>query len=344
MKSELIKQATILVVEDTPTDLQIILEHLASADFRILVARNGEEALNQTMTSIPDLILLDIAMPPGIDGFETCRRLKEHDELQDIPVIFLAALSDSINKTRGIEVGGVDYVTKPFDGAELLARVKTHLALRHYRKALEQTNQELQQANEALLQSRKELELAARTDPLTDLPNRRDMLEKLKYEKVRFERHQKPFAVALCDIDNLKQINGRYGHNCGDFVLVTIARLMRALIRKQDILARWGGEEFLLVFPETTDQGGRIVCEKMRTSISTYVFHYHEQEFSGTVTFGVSAFDNYANPVDVPIREAEQALYQGKALGKNRVVIFDKQAIKTTGKEATHTENTNNLP
>jgi diguanylate cyclase (GGDEF)-like protein len=329
MKSEPIEQATILVVDDTPANLQVILKHLAEKGFRLLVARNGEAALKQAMISTPDLILLDVMMPPGIDGFETCRRLKQQDALKDIPVIFLTALSDSINKVKGIEAGGVDYISKPFDGAEVLARVNTHLALHYYRKALEQTNRELQQANETLVHSRKKFEVAVRTDALTELPNRRDMLDKLEYEKIRVERRQKPFAVALCDIDYFKQINDRFGHDCGDAVLVAVARLMRSMIRKQDLVARWGGEEFLFVLPETDAQGGRTVCEKIRITIEQHTVHYNEHKLSVTVTFGVSVFDDYEKSVDQPVREAEQALYHGKQRGRNRVALFGKKMEKS---------------
>ena len=326
MKRKQFEQATILVVDDTPTNLQVILEHLAGTGARILVARNGEGALKQAVMSNPDLILLDVMMSPGIDGFETCRRLKEHDALKNVPVIFLTALSDPVNKVKGIEAGGVDYVTKPFDGTELLARIKTHLSLYQYRKALEQTNQKLQKANEALLESRKKLEVAARTDPLTELPNRRDMLDKLECERIRFERHQAPFAVALCDIDHFKQINDRFGHDCGDAVLTAVAGLMRSSIRKQDVVARWGGEEFLFLFPETDTDGGYIVCEKMRAAIAKHLFRHNRHELSITVTLGLSIFDTYEKSLEVPIKEADSALYSGKRHGRNQVVKFEMMA------------------
>ncbi len=322
MTSETGHQATILVVDDTPTNVKVILEHLDGTGFRLLVARNGAAALKQATLSTPDLILLDVMMPPGIDGFETCRRLKQQEALKDIPVIFLTAPSDSINKVKGIEAGGVDYVMKPFDSAELLARINTHLTLHQYRKDLEHKNQELQQANEALLLSRKKLEVAARTDALTDLPNRRGMLDKLEYERVRFERHQNPFAVAVCDIDHFKQINDRFGHDCGDAILAMVAGLMRSFIRKQDIVARWGGEEFLFLFPETSAEGGYTVCEKIRGTIAQHVFHHHDHEVSVTVTLGISAFDAYGKSVEDPVREADRALYHGKQSGGNQVVTF----------------------
>ncbi|GAK55752.1 response regulator receiver modulated diguanylate cyclase [Candidatus Vecturithrix granuli] len=316
---------TILVVDDHPMNLRVLLDSLQEEGFRILIARNGEGALRQATLALPDIILLDVMMPPGIDGFETCRRLKQQDATKDIPVIFMTALSDTINKVTGFEVGGVDYVTKPFDRAELLARVKAHLALQRYQRELAITNQKLRQMNEALLESQKQLEIAARTDPLTHLSNRRDMIEKIEMEKVRIKRHHKPFTLILCDIDNFKMFNDTFGHDCGDFILVSIANMMRAMIREQDQLARWGGEEFLFLLPETNLKSGAIVAEKIRKAIADYHFEYKTHVLSVTMTFGVSICQTHTIDIDDCIKQADRALYNGKHAGKN-LVFQTKQA------------------
>ena len=323
MKTEQQQSAIILVVDDNPMNLQVLIEHLKASGYRTLVARSGEGALRQMKFAVPDLILLDVMMPPGIDGFETCRRLKADSATKDVPVIFLTALSDSVDKVKGIQVGGVDYVTKPFDGMELLARVRTHLELCRYRKALKFSNDKLQKANEALMETQKQLELAARIDSLTQLSNRRDMLEKLQYEKIRFERNQRPFALVLCDIDNFKTFNDTYGHDCGDAVLVAVSRTMRTIIRKQDQVARWGGEEFLFLLPETELEGARVVSEKLREKIEHTQFHYNRQILYITMTFGVSVFDEYDIELDNCIKRADQALYQAKLKGRNRVAVYE---------------------
>jgi diguanylate cyclase (GGDEF)-like protein len=322
MKAEIQENATILVVDDDPTNLQVLLDQLKNSGFRILIAQDGEGALRQVDFAKPDLILLDVIMP-GIDGFETCRRLKQNDASKDIPVIFLTAFSDPVDKVKGIEAGGVDYLTKPFDGLELLARVTTHLELRRYRKELEQTNRELQQAHKALLESRKQVELATKIDPLTQLSNRRDMLEKIRYEKIRFERNQKPFVLAICNLDNFKEFNDTFGHDCGDFVLVSVTCMMRSLVRKQDQIARWGGEEFLFLFPETDLEGGRVICEKIRKKIATHSYQYKEQGLLITGSWGVSVFNNFNMPIEDCIKKADHALYLGKERGKNCVVLSD---------------------
>ena len=140
MNSQERSQATIFVVDDDPTNLSVLLEYLHDSRYNILVARDGESALEQLQYALPDLILLDVMMSPGMDGFETCRRLKANARLRDIPVIFMTALTDTDHKITGFDVGGVDYVTKPLEHQEVLARIRTHLTIRDQQKQLQELN------------------------------------------------------------------------------------------------------------------------------------------------------------------------------------------------------------
>jgi diguanylate cyclase (GGDEF)-like protein len=318
--------ATILIVDDHPTNLQVLLDFLQDSGYRTLIAQDGEGAVKQAAFAQPDLILLDVMMP-GIDGFETCRRLKSSEETQEIPVIFMTALAETVDKVRGFDAGGVDYITKPFDQVELLARVKAHLDLRRYQKALQRSNEQLTKANANLLEAQRKLEVAAKTDPLTQLSNRRDMIEKLNYERVRHKRSQQPFSLILSDIDDFKRINDSYGHDCGDFVLMRVADIMRSMLREQDQLARWGGEEFLLMLPETDLHDAGLVAEKIRKTIGDHAFLYQDINLSVSLTFGVSVFDDYEKSLDQCIKEADLALYRGKEQGKNQIVIFDEAEL-----------------
>jgi len=151
------KKNTILIVDDTPTNISLLLDYLGQQGFEVLVARDGESAIEQAQFAIPDLILLDVMMP-GIDGFETCCRLKEIDETKSIPIIFMTALADSKDKVRGFNAGAVDYVTKPIQQEEVLARVKTHLSIRNLHKELLEKNLHLQQE----ITERKQAEAALR--------------------------------------------------------------------------------------------------------------------------------------------------------------------------------------
>jgi diguanylate cyclase (GGDEF)-like protein len=157
---------------------------------------------------------------------------------------------------------------------------------------------------------------------LTQLSNRRDFLEKFQHEIIRFERSGKPFSVVLGDIDDFKSVNDRYGHDCGDFVLVTMAKIFKSMLRKQDSVGRWGGEEFILLLPEAPLRGGETVAEGIRKRIAGETFSHREHQVSITITFGVCEYNGVMD-IDACVKRADEALYSGKHKGKNCVVLAD---------------------
>ncbi|MBU0991790.1 MAG: diguanylate cyclase [Proteobacteria bacterium] len=161
----------------------------------------------------------------------------------------------------------------------------------------------------------------AHTDQLTSLSNRRDMLEKIENERKRIKRYGKQFSLILCDIDNFKSINDTYGHDCGDYILVEIARVMKSMIREQDTVARWGGEEFLFLLPLTPLSGAKAIAEKIRKNIFSTPFQYKNHSISISMTFGVSLFEKYSTDINECLYQADNALYKGKAKGKNCIVL-----------------------
>ena len=171
------------------------------------------------------------------------------------------------------------------------------------------------------------MEELAKTDALTGLSNRRDMYQKIKHETDRFERNEKPFTILMGDIDNFKKINDTYGHDAGDQVLTFIASLMTSTLRKQDIASRWGGEEFLILLPETNLEGGRKIAEKLRTKIKNKPIKYKKHILNVTITLGVSVY-NQIRDVNESIKEADKAMYLGKIRNKNCVVTSDKTNIR----------------
>jgi diguanylate cyclase (GGDEF)-like protein len=143
----------------------------------------------------------------------------------------------------------------------------------------------------------------------------------MEYEKTRFDRNKITFALIISDIDDFKQFNDQYGHDCGDYILVSAAEVIRSRVRKQDTTARWGGEEFLVLLPETDSEGGRILAESIHRKLSTHQFHYKEKTLSISMTFGVSVHSS-GETIDDTIKKADQALYRGKRNGKNCIVVF----------------------
>lgn len=177
-----------------------------------------------------------------------------------------------------------------------------------------------------LIKANKQLEELSRKDPLTSISNRRDILEKINYETLRFERNKKEFSLVMGDIDNFKSVNDNHGHECGDYILKALVNTIISGLRKQDIVGRWGGEEFILLLPETNLTGGEIAAEKIRKIIDQNEFIYNNKVIPISITFGVSEYSSGKN-IDSCIKEADSALYKGKSKGKNRVEIFNPEDI-----------------
>ncbi len=168
-----------------------------------------------------------------------------------------------------------------------------------------------------------DMEKMAKTDPLTQLPNRRAVLDQISYETVRFRRNAEPFTIVISDIDDFKYVNDTYGHDAGDKVLITLSNLIRKTIRQQDVCARWGGEEFLFLLPGTDNKGSKIFTEKIREKIEKENIEYKDSKISITMTFGICSFSKSIT-TDECISRADKALYEGKKLGKNRIVSYKK--------------------
>ena len=307
------RKATILVVDDIPVNIQLLQTHLNGAGYQTLVARNGEEALEEVRAHAPDLVLLDVMMPK-MDGFETCKRLKGDQKTRYIPVIMVTALNEIEDKIKGIEAGADDFITKPFNKLELLARVKSLLRIKQLHDALQEKVRLLEQAKERLR------ELAV-TDGLTGLNNYRYFKEYLEKELLRAERHQSGVSLIMLDIDYFKNYNDAHGHLAGDQVLRTIARLMKENIRSIDFAARYGGEEFAIVLSETNKNAARIVAEKLRTLVEEHEFPNETLQPNGNVTIsmGVATFPTDGKSIERLIESADQRLYRAKAEGRNRV-------------------------
>ena len=291
---------TILIVDDVQANITILERTLASVGYNISVAFNGQKALDLVPKLKPDLILLDIMMP-GIDGYEVCRRLKQSDVSKYIPVIFITAKGDTESIVEGFDVGAVDFIMKPFKVKEVCARVHTHLTLSAALNKLIQDSE---------------------TDPLTGLFNRRTFLKRIEEEAMRFRRYQKPFSILFGDIDFFKKINDTYGHAAGDAVLINISNILKTAKREIDQVARWGGEEFLILLPETDVAGAVQHGNKIREMISAKPFIYEGQEINITMSFGVSIY-NGDTSIEKTIDLADQRLYRAKESGRNKVVSED---------------------
>jgi len=234
-----------------------------------------------------------------------------------------ADLKDSIYGELSGKIAEIQskYIAEQKEKEAEIYRLK-NVEMAKYIKDLQKANDIIKKKNRELTEAYTKLDLLARTDPLTRLSNRRDILDKIKYEALKYERSGEKFIIVISDIDNFKTFNDSYGHDCGDFVLVNLANLMKSVLRKQDCIGRWGGEEFIFLMPKTDLEGGSMVAEKIRKKIESETFYYRDVKLNITMTFGVNVFDSIMD-IDYCISKADEALYHGKYKGKNCVVRSD---------------------
>jgi diguanylate cyclase (GGDEF)-like protein len=308
----------ILIVDDIPLGIKVLGE-LLKESYEIMVATSGIKAIEIALKKKPDLILLDVVMP-DMDGFETCRQFKENIKTVDIPVVFLTAMAESGDVVKGFEVGGQDYIVKPFNKTEVLARVKNHIELKISKEKIKLDALELAQKNQELQILLEKVEQMAMTDFLTGISNRRNAIDLMHKEVSRYNRSGENFSFIMVDVDNFKNINDIYGHECGDYVLKNMVDLIQGILRKYDMLARWGGEEFLIMLPGTDIFETKIVAEKIRSFIDAQTFNHKERSFGVTITAGVAQYQ-VDDDLDSVIRRADEAMYRGKNQGKNCVII-----------------------
>ncbi|MGB0388140.1 MAG: two-component system response regulator [Ardenticatenaceae bacterium] len=439
------KQYTVLVIDDTKLNLKIISLHLKKAKLKVLMCQNGETGILQAEHAQPDLILLDIMMPK-MDGFETCRRLKANEKTKHIPVIFMTALTDTDSKLKGFQAGGVDYVTKPIQSAEVLARINTHLMIRNLQKKLQKDNQRLRENQEALRASEERYALAARGandglwdwnlaeqqiylsprwkamlgyeeheisnntsewfnrvyphdleplkaeiqahlkgltphlqieyrifhkdgryhwmlcrglavqnernqayrmvgsqtdittrkqfeqklqhdsthDALTNLPNRALFVERLE-KLVQRAKEEKAyqFAVLFIDLDKFKTINDTLGHLIGDKLLIEVARRLERCLGAGDTAGRFGGDEFAVLVNSVNNTSEALSFADRVQAELTKPMHFDEHEIKISASIGIALSNgNYERAQDI-IRDADMIMYQAKAEGRGRNMLFD---------------------
>ncbi|MBR8826413.1 MAG: PleD family two-component system response regulator [Gomphosphaeria aponina SAG 52.96 = DSM 107014] len=295
----------ILVVDDNITNIQLVGSILNKIGYDSTFATNGNLAIERVKSVKPDLILLDLMMP-DINGLEVCKIIKSHEEYKDIPIIFLTASNEQENLIQAFERGAVDYIVKPFNKPELLARVRTHLELKHTRDELRKT----------LI----ELEKLATTDPLTNLPNRRHFFNLAEKELNQVFRDKHTFSILMIDVDHFTQINNTYLHSIGDEALKLVAKTIHESLRKVDFCGRLGGEEFVVFLPETNTPEAMIVAERLRKLVAEAFLIVNKQKVQMTVSIGVATYDPKDATIDAVLKRADEALYQAKDTGRNKVV------------------------
>ena len=305
-----VETAVILVADDEPVNLALLKRRLELESYQVVTAQNGREAVERALTSAPDLVILDVMMPE-MNGLDACRLLKADAATRDIPVIFLSALDDTETKVSGLSLGANDYISKPFRVEELMARVNVAIRLKRERDHLRHS------AEEARRRAERAREMSM-TDGLTGLLNRYGLHSALQRELAEARRYARPLSCLIIDVDNFKGVNDTYGHTAGDAALMQLARVLTETVRGSDVVCRYGGEEFLVLAPETHLEGALSLGEKVRQAAIERLFGDGERIFPLTVSIGAAELAIQESGHDM-IARADRALYQAKGEGRNRV-------------------------
>jgi two-component system, cell cycle response regulator len=293
-------QLSVLIIEDHPDQRDLLAIVLQREGYKVVTAANGLEALEKLAQHEVHIALSDIMMPK-MDGFELINKIRSNSALRHIYIILITARIQEGDRVRGLDLGADDYITKPFSFSELLARVRVGSRVVQYQQHLEYQTQ---------------------IDSLTGLFNRRAFEKKIGEEFERSKRYGHPLSVVILDIDNFKKINDTYGHHGGDAALVRISEILRERSRRSDFPSRFGGEEFVLVLPETDQDSAIQVARKFHEEIRSCSFGTVDKPFLLTVSMGLTSTiqKEYSDWREM-VADADCALYQAKNTGKDRIEI-----------------------
>lgn len=286
----------LLIVDDVPTNVQTLAQ-IFKEDYRLKIATGGARALELAeMEPIPDLILLDVSMP-DINGYDVCRLLKEKRITADIPIIFVTGRDSAEEEEYGFSLGAVDYIVKPIRPLIAKARVKIHITLKQQRDLLAET---------------------AVRDQLTGLYNRHMLNDQLERRLSFALRHNEAMSIILIDLDYFKTVNDTFGHLAGDGVLREVAKVLKKSARREDIAARFGGEELVLLLDKCNGEHARSKAEHIRQEIEAL----YPQGIRVTASIGIAEVSDGVTSVQTLLKKADDALYQAKDEGRNRVVLL----------------------
>lgn len=295
--------STVLVADDSLVIRAVVRRHLEAEGYSVVEAEDGNAAIAACRAALPDAVLLDIEMP-GLSGHEVLAQLKAEETLRDVPVVFLTGRTGTDDIVAGLRCGAHDYLKKPFEPAELIARVGAAV-----RTKVLQDRLRTQSA---------EFDRVSRTDALTGLYNRRHLQEQLRQLGGAAVRHDRSLAVVMFDVDFFKKVNDSAGHQGGDDVLNELAHRIQSAKREEDVAGRWGGEEFLLILPECDVEAAYRVGERIRETVAATPFPVGAHQLPVTVSGGCAA--GRGDDIEAMVDRADKALYVAKEAGRNLIV------------------------
>jgi two-component system cell cycle response regulator len=295
----------VLVADDSPIYRKLVEHTLSEKQYAVLFAKSGREAIDLFSEHLPSLVITDWMMP-DLSGIELCEHIRNHSRQTYTYIIILTGITEKNKLVKGLAAGADDYLTKPFHSDELLARVGVGRRIVELHRQLEAKNRMLEEL--------------ALSDPLTGLPNRRAIDDWATRQLSGAARYGFSFLVVLADLDHFKAVNDTHGHNAGDTVLKKFSEIVKANSRRSDMCGRIGGEEFLFVLTHTTQEGARVVIERIRAEFEATKFDFDGTSLTVTASFGLADFEGTRAPdFNQLVAQADAALYAAKRSGRNRI-------------------------
>jgi two-component system, cell cycle response regulator len=295
----------VLVADDSPIYRKLVEHALSEKQYAVLFAKSGREAIDLFSEHLPSLVITDWMMP-DLSGIELCEHIRNHSRQTYTYIIILTGITEKNKLVKGLAAGADDYLTKPFHSDELLARVGVGRRIVELHRQLEAKNRMLEEL--------------ALSDPLTGLPNRRPIDDWATRQLSGAARYGFSFLVVLADLDHFKAVNDTHGHNAGDTVLKKFSEIVKANSRRSDMCGRIGGEEFLFVLTHTTQEGARVVIERIRAEFEATKFDFDGTSLTVTASFGLADFEGTQAPdFNQLVTQADAALYAAKRSGRNRI-------------------------
>jgi two-component system cell cycle response regulator len=297
----------ILVVDDSPVSRKVLEHALSDEPYTLLFAKSGEEALRFFQKHRPAVVITDWMLPDS-SGPELCQRIRSDAQHSYTYIILLTSMTEKDSVVKGLAAGADDYLTKPFDSSELLARIGVGGRIIALHREIEEKNRLLEEA--------------ARTDHLTGLANRRAIEEWANRQLRGAARHGYPFWVVIMDLDSFKSVNDNYGHDAGDAVLQKFAEILRQNTRASDLSGRLGGDEFLLILTHVGRENIELTLDRLRQQFGSQIFTFNGQKVKVTASFGITGFQGKEAPeIGALVRQADKALYAAKRGGRNQVKV-----------------------
>ena len=328
---QVFKPPKVLVVDDHPDSLELLSTILTIEKYEVEISTDGISAIQAARAKPPDVVLLDVNMS-SMNGFEVCQQLRANGSTAEIPIIFISASSETNNKIKAFKEGGNDYITKPFQIGEVIARVENQLQIGRLKAELQTKNARLEQEllksqaiEKKLSDLNEQLSELAALDSLTQIANRRTFDDFFTREWQRAQRDKQPLSLIIGDIDYFKLYNDSFGHQSGDICLKKVAQaISNTVMRPADLVARYGGEEFAVILPQTPGQNALQVAKTIAREVKKLAIPHPKSQVSDYVSLslGVSCAIPQSKYTEKQLLvTADKALYQAKNLGRDRSIL-----------------------